>query len=109
REWREGSIRACLRQSAACLRQLAAVDGWGAGVLALDDVNDVFCDVGGVIADPFEGFCDKNELERGGDDAGNTHHVGEKLAEDLVAVVIDLVIHRKDFLRKLNIATNHGI
>jgi hypothetical protein len=37
-----------------------AVDGWVTDVLALDDVNDVFGDVGGVVADAFEIFGNQN-------------------------------------------------
>jgi hypothetical protein len=73
---------------------LAAVDGGVADVLALDDVDDVFGDVGGVVADAFEVLGDEDEFERGEDDARITHHVGEEFAEDLVAVVVDLIIHR---------------
>ena len=60
--------------------------------MALDDVDDVFGDVGGVIADAFEVFGDEDEFEGGEDDAGIAHHVGKELAEDLVAVVVDLVV-----------------
>jgi hypothetical protein len=38
----------------------AAVDGGVADVLALDDVDDVFGDVGGVVADAFEIFGDED-------------------------------------------------
>jgi hypothetical protein len=41
-----------------CAWFLAAVDGGVADVLALDDVDDVFGDVGGVVADAFEVFGD---------------------------------------------------
>jgi hypothetical protein len=41
-------------------RGLAAVDGGVADVLALDDVDDVFGDVGGVVADAFEIFGDED-------------------------------------------------
>ncbi len=39
---------------------LAAVDAGVADVLALDDVDDVFCDVGGVVAYAFEIFGDQD-------------------------------------------------
>jgi hypothetical protein len=39
---------------------LAAVDARVADVLPLDDVDDVFSDVGGVVADPFEIFGDED-------------------------------------------------
>src|SRR6476646_9356393 len=78
----------------------AAVHGGVTHVLALDDVDDVLGDVGGVIADALEVFGNEYELEGGKDHAGISHHVGEQLAEDLVAVVIDLVIGGEDFLRE---------
>jgi hypothetical protein len=37
-----------------------AIYRWVAHVLALDDVDDVFGDVGGVIADAFEIFGDED-------------------------------------------------
>ena len=58
----------------------------------MDDVDDVLGDVGGVVADAFEIFGDEDELEGGKDYAGIAHHVGEQLAEDLVAEVVDLVV-----------------
>jgi hypothetical protein len=90
-------------------RGLAAVDRWVADVLALHDVDDVFGDVGGVVADALEVFGDEDQLKRGEDDAGVAHHVGEQFAEDLVAVVIDLVVHGQDFLREINIAADDGV
>ncbi len=77
---------------------LAAVDGGVADVLALDDVDDVFGDVGGMVADALEIFGDEDEFERGEDHAGIAHHVGEEFAKDLVAVVVDLVVHGENFL-----------
>src|SRR6202042_896404 len=88
---------------------LAAVDGGVADVLALDDVDDVFGDVGGVVADAFEIFGDEDELEGGEDDAAVAHHVGEEFAEDLVAVVIDLIVHGENFLCELDVAANDGV
>jgi hypothetical protein len=41
-----------------------------ADILALDEVDDVFGDVGGVVADALEIFCDEDQFERGKDDAG---------------------------------------
>ena len=40
--------------------ELTAVDGGVADVLALDDVDDVFGDVGGVVADALEIFGDED-------------------------------------------------
>jgi len=50
----------------------AAVDGVVAGVLALDDIDDVFGDVGGVVVDALEVLGDEDQFERGKDDAGST-------------------------------------
>jgi len=89
--------------------ELAAVDAGVADVLALDDVDDVFGDIGGVVADALEVFGDEDELESGEDNAGIAHHVGEQLAENLVAVVIDLVIGGEDFLRQFDVAADDGV
>jgi hypothetical protein len=88
---------------------LAAVDGGVTNVLALDDVDDVFGDIGGMVADALEVFGDEDELESGKDDAGIAHHVGEQLAEDLIAVVIDLIVHGEDFLGELDVAADDGV
>ena len=88
---------------------LAAVDSRVADVLALDDIDYVFGDVGGVVADALEVLGDEDQLEGGEDDAGITHHVGEELAEDLVAVVVDLIVHGEDFLGELDVATHDGV
>jgi hypothetical protein len=88
---------------------LAAVDAGVADVLALDDVDDVFGDVGGVVADTFEIFGDEDELEGGEDDAGIAHHVGEELSEDLVAVMVDLIVGGENFLGEVNVAADDGV
>ena len=95
--------------AATRIASLAAVDGGVADVLALDDVDDVFGDVGGVVADAFEIFGDEDEFERGEDHAGIAHHVGEELAEDLVAVVVDLIVHGENFLGELDVAADDGV
>ena len=92
-----------------CLCCLAAVDCGVADVLALDDVDDVFGDVGGVVADAFEVFGDEDQFEGREDDAGVAHHVGEEFAEDLVAVVVDLVVHGENFLGQLDVAADDGV
>ena len=80
-----------------------------ADVLALDDINDVFGDVGGVVANAFEIFGYQDQFKGGEDYAGVAHHVGEQLAEDLVAEVVALVVHGEDFLGQLDVAANHGV
>ena len=77
--------------------------------MALDDVDDVFGDVGGVIADALEIFGDEDELESGEDDAGIAHHVGKELAEDLIAEMIDLVIAGENFLSEIDVAADDGV
>ena len=94
---------------AAHPKRLAAIDAGVANVLALDDVDDVLGDVGGVITDALEIFGDQDQLESGKDYAGITHHVGEEFAEDLIAVVIDLIVGGKNFLRQIDVAADHGV
>jgi hypothetical protein len=88
---------------------LTAVDGGVTDVLALDDVDDVFGDVGGMVADAFEIFRYEDQLEGWEDHAGIAHHVGEEFAEDLVTVVIDFVVAGENFLRELDVAADHGV
>src|SRR6266849_1392301 len=92
-----------------CAAELAAVDGGVADVLALDEVDDVFGDVGGVIADALEVFGDEDQFERGKDHAGIAHHVGKQFAENLIAVVVYLIVGSEDRLRELDVAADHGI
>ena len=63
-----------------------------ADVAAGHEVDYIFGDVDGVVTDAFEIFCDEDELEGGEDDGGILHHIGEKLAEELVAKAIDLIV-----------------
>src|SRR3977135_3525471 len=79
-------------------RGLSAVDGGVADVLALDDIDDVFGDVGGVVADALEVFGDEDQFERGKNDAGIAHHVGKQFTENLIAVAIYLIVGGKDTL-----------
>src|SRR5258708_24680024 len=72
--------------------KLAAVDGGVADVLGLDEVDDVLGYVGGVVADALEVFGDEDQFERGKDDAGIAHHVGEQFKENLVAVVVPPIV-----------------
>ena len=80
-----------------------------ADVAAGDDVDDVFGDVGGVVADAFEIFGDENQLERRKDDGGIFHHVGEQLAEHLIAEQIHLVVASEDAAGEFHVAANQGI
>jgi hypothetical protein len=93
----------------SCPYKLAAIDAGVADVLALDDVDDVFGDVGGVIADALEIFGDEDQLEGGKDDAGIAHHVGEEFAEDLIAEVIDLVVAGQNLLSEINVAADDSV
>jgi hypothetical protein len=88
---------------------LAAINRGVADVLALDDIDNVFGDVGGVVADAFEIFGDQDQFEGGKDDAGIAHHVGEEFAEDLIAVVIHLIIGGQDFLGEVNVAADYSV
>ncbi len=87
----------------------AAIHGGMADVAALDDVNDVFGDVCGVVADALEIFGDENQFEGGKDHAGITHHVGKQLPENLVAEMIDFVVAGEDFLREIDVAADDCI
>ena len=88
---------------------LAAVHGGMADVLALDDVDNVFGDVGGVVANAFEIFGHEDQFERGKNHAGIAHHVGKQFAKDLIAVVIDLIVHGENFLGELDVAADDGV
>src|SRR5882762_7717511 len=98
-----------LVQAAGMWARLAAVDGGVADVLALDEVDDVFGDVGGVVADALEVFGDEDQFERGKDDAGIAHHVGKQFAKNLIAVVVHLIVGGKDTLCEFNIAADDGV
>ena len=80
-----------------------------ADVLALDDVDDVFGDVGGVVADAFEVFGDEDEFKRRENHAGIAHHVSKQFAKNLIAVLIDLIVAGHDFLRELDVAANDSV
>src|SRR6266705_5197744 len=87
----------------------AAIDGGMADVLALDEVDDVFGDVGGVVADALEVLGDEDQFERGKDDTGIAHHIGKQFTKNLIAVVVYLIIGGQDTLRKLHIAADDGV
>src|SRR5688572_3783410 len=59
------------------------VRGMVADVFGRDHENDVFGDVGGVVADAFEVAGDENEVQRRLDRRRRLEHVGQQLAEDL--------------------------
>src|SRR5450755_208143 len=78
-------------------------------ILSLHDVNNVLSDVGGVVADAFQVFGGKDQLERGKNHAGIAHHVGEQFAENLVAIIVNLIVAGQNFLRQLDIAAHHSV
>src|SRR6266571_4434210 len=82
---------------------LAAIDGGVADVLALDEVDDVLGDVGGVVADALEVLGDEDQFERGKDDAGIAHHVGEQFTENLIAVAVHLLLGELAHARKIDV------
>src|SRR5436309_10684010 len=88
---------------------LAAVGDVVADVLALDEVDDVFGDVGGVVADALEVFGDEDQFERGKDDAGIAHHIGKQFTENLIAVAVYLIVGGEDTLREFDVAANDGV
>ena len=77
-----------------------------ADIAAGDEVDDVFGDVGGVVADAFEILADENQLEGREDDGGLFHHVGEELAEELIAKAIYLIVTLEDALGEFDIAAD---
>src|SRR5258708_37603358 len=89
--------------------KLAAVDGGVADVLALDEVDDVFGDVGGVVADALEIFGDEDQFEGGKDHAGIAHHVGKQFTENLIAVAVHLIVGGEDTLCELDVAAHDGV
>src|SRR5689334_6439658 len=89
--------------------RLAAVEGGVADVAAGDEIDDVFGDVGGVVADAFEIFGNHDEFEGGEDNRGIFHHVGEQFTEELIAKAIDLVVTLEDGLREFLVAADKGV
>ena len=80
-----------------------------ANVLALNDVDNILGDIGGVVTDPFEVLGHQNEFERRENYAGITHHISEEFTENLVAVLIDLIVAGHDFLSEINVAADNGV
>ena len=80
-----------------------------ADVAAGDEVDYVFSDIGGVVSDAFEVFCDENELEGCEDDGGIFHHVGEQFAEKLIAKAIDLIVTLQHAAGEIDIAANKRV
>jgi hypothetical protein len=78
-------------------------------VLALDNVDYVLGDVGSVVADTFEIFGDEDEFKCRENHTGIAHHVSQEFAENLIAVLIDLIVASHDFLSELDVTTNHRI
>src|SRR5438445_2413794 len=95
--------------SGSARKGLAAVDGGVADGLALDEVDDVFGDVGGVVADALEVFGDEDQFERGKDDAGIAHHIGKQFTENLIAVAVYLIVGGEDALREFDVAANDSV
>src|SRR2546427_11734148 len=95
--------------SGSARKGLAAVDGVVADVLALYEVDDVFGDVGGVVADALEILGDEDQFEGGKDHAGIAHHVGKQFTENLVAVMVHLIVGSEDALRELDVAADDGV
>jgi hypothetical protein len=88
---------------------LAAIEGGVADVAAGDEVDYIFGDIGGVVSDAFEVFCDENELEGCEDDGGIFHHVGEQFAEKLIAKAIDLIVTLQHAAGEIDIAANKRV
>src|SRR5271169_2299647 len=96
-----GNLRAQAR-----LPTLPAIEGRVADVAAGYEIDYVFGDVGGVVADAFQIFGYEDQLE-GGEDLGAVfHHVGQQLAEELIAETVNLVVAAEDALREFLIAAD---
>jgi len=80
-----------------------------ADVAASDKVDDVFGDVGGVVADTFEILGDHDEFEGREDDRGVFHHVSEEFAEELIAKAVDLIVALEDGLGEFLVAADKGV
>jgi hypothetical protein len=80
-----------------------------ADVAAGDEVNHVLGDVGGVVADALEIFCDEDQLKGREYDGGIFHHVGEEFAEELIAEAVHLIVALKDALREVLIGANQCV
>ena len=61
-------------------------------VSRLDDEDDVLCNVGRVIANPFKMSRYQDEIDRGLDDPLIAEHVGDQLAENLVSQPIQPIV-----------------
>src|SRR5260370_36760916 len=83
---------------------LAAVDGGMADVLALHEVDDVLGDVGGVVADALKVLGHQDQPEGEANHGRITLHVGEQLAENLVALVVPFAVAGETLLRALDLA-----
>jgi hypothetical protein len=80
-----------------------------ADVTTCNEVDNVLGDVRGVIADALEILRDKDKFEGRENDGRVFHHVSKKLAKQLIAKPIDLIVALEDALRKFLVAANDGI
>ena len=78
-------------------------------VARLDDEDDVFGDVGGVVADALEVPGDENEIDAGFDGARIAEHVGEQFADDLTLQRIELIVALEHLLGGADIADHEGV
>jgi hypothetical protein len=86
-----------------------AVEGGVADVAPGDEVDYVFGNVDGVVADAFEILGDENQFEGGEDDGGILHHVSEQLAEELIAEAVDLIVALHHGAREFLIAADESV
>ena len=90
-------------------RELATVESRVADVAAGDEIDHILSDVGGVVAYAFEVFGNHNQLEGGKDNSRVLHHIGEKLAKELIAKAVYLIIALENGLGQILVATNESI
>lgn len=77
-------------------RLLRAVDRVMADVARFDDEDDVFGDVGGVIANALEVPRNQDEIDRRLDGVRVAEDIGQQLSEDLILERIELVVLDED-------------
>ena len=74
-----------------------------ANVLALDDEDDLFGDVLGVIAHALDRLGQEQQIQAGRDGARVFHHVGDEFAQEAVVLAVDVVVGLDDGHRHLRV------
>src|SRR6266404_796020 len=85
------------------------VGGRMANVASGDHVDHVFGDIGGVVGDAFQVLRHQDQLEGGVHDRRIAHHIGQQLAENLVAELVDLIVAREHGARQFDVTAHQRI